>query len=363
MSRLLGWSPQWYQPGESLWSVANKLAFATCASVADVLRILAGVLDRCREAWLFPGADQAVTVCEELGLPLKTAKGQLFADVRGVPELREREHWQLGIRYCLPCLQGFAHRTIFQDLRVTHCPVHRVRLLAGCPVCKTALDPACDEPWSCSHCGAQLVWPSKEWTRRFREGPVLAACPDTSPPPAAVHPLDMPDPMLRRWVAEIAYEEHAAIWSTLLGTHEACVQKDVDVLNVDRMPTRFTCPVAGAAWMSAKTMGIRPQFSSGAWVVKNPSAATELANATYLVGRLPADKVDRAVRALVRQWTLELLDAFVAAAQAGHTFADWSGGSLRLPRNRAGVYDRLGVLAAEGGSRCGFTGGVSTPNL
>ncbi|MBE7940095.1 MULTISPECIES: ATP-binding protein [Ramlibacter] len=77
---LVGWNPRWFQPGESLWSVANKVAFTASASVSDVLRLLAGVLDRCREGWLFPTTDQAVDVCELIGLPMTAAKGQLFAE-------------------------------------------------------------------------------------------------------------------------------------------------------------------------------------------------------------------------------------------------------------------------------------------
>jgi hypothetical protein len=350
---LVGWNPRWFQPGESLWSVANKVAFTACASVSDVLRLLAGVLDRCREGWLFPTTDQAVEVCELMGLPMTAAKGQLFADVRGLPDLREREHWQLAIRYCAHCLAGFVHRTAFQDRRVTCCPVHGTRLLEGCPACGSALDPASKEPWSCAFCGMVLAAPGRFWARQFLQGPTLRSAPEGRPP-APVWPLGMPETLLRRWVGRIAYEEHSAIWSTLLGAHVECTAKDMDLCNVDQMPTVFTCPVAGAAWMSAKTMGIQPQFAGGAWAVKNPSGGAGLTNAVFLVMTLPADQVDGAVRALVRQWALELLEAFAAAAEAGECFADWPEGSFRLPMHDATIYRRLGNLAARAGRCCGF---------
>lgn len=59
-------------------------------------------------------------------------------------------------------------------------------------------------------------------------------------------------------------------------------------------------------------------------------------------------------RPLVRQWALELLEAFAAAAEAGECFADWPEGSFRLPMHDATIYRRLGNLAARAGRCCGF---------
>ena len=359
MTALVGWNTRWYQPGESLWSVANKLAYAACASVKDVLYLLAVVADS-REAWLFPSTDQAIAVCELLELPLSLAKGQLFADVCGLPGLQEREHWQLGVRYCPHCIQGFVHRTAFQDLRQTHCPVHQAPLLSGCPACKSSLDPACEQPWSCSHCGLELVGPGTAWTRQFKAGPTLEPVTAMHPVVPAVQPIWMPDQLLRRWVAQVAFEEHSALWSTLLGEHAACTHKDFDVCNVDSMPTRFTCPVAGAAWLSAKSMGIRPQFYGGGWPATRPEAGAGLANAVFLVSTLPAEEVDAAVRALVRQWSLELLEAFGSAAEAGETYANWASGPLRLPKRDRSIYKRIADSSARAGRGCGFTSSASS---
>jgi hypothetical protein len=335
--------------------VANKIAFAACASVRDVLRILASVVDHCREGWLFPTTDQAMAVCELLDVPLSAAKGQLFADVRGLPSLQEREHWQIGIRYCEHCLQGFLHRTAFQDLRLTDCPVHGTPLLAGCPKCKSALDPAGPSPWACSFCGYELVSPGQGWTRKFRKGPVLKPFPPAKAPRVASRPIGMPSKVLLEWVAQVAYEEHSAIWSSLLGAHADCTQKDFDVCNVDFMPARFTCPVAGAAWLSAKTFGIRPQFASGGFFLKNPGAGAGLDSAVFLATTASASDVDGQVRVLVRQWTLDLLEAFAAAAVAGKTFADWEGGSWPLTGSAdAAIYGRLTAFAAQAGQHCGF---------
>jgi hypothetical protein len=359
VSELIAWKRSWYQPGESLWSVANKLAYAACASVQDVLRILAGVLDHCREGWLFPTTERAIAVCELLEVPLSDAKGALFADVRGLPSLQERERWQIGIRYCPRCIEGFVHRTAFQDLRLTHCLVHQVPLQAGCPKCKSALDPAGPSPWACSFCGYELVSPGAGWTRKFRDGPVLKPCAPAKPPAVAARPITLRSKVLQEWVAQVAYEEHSAIWSSLLGTHAGCTHKDFDVCNVDFMPARFTCPIAGAAWLSAKTFGIRPQFASGGFFLKNPCAGAGLDTAAFLATTLPAVDVDRQVRALVRMWTLDLLEAFAAAAAAGKSCADWDGGTWPLPDPDPPIYDRLATAAGQAAARCGF----SAPNL
>lgn len=354
MTALVAWKTRWYQPGESLWSVANKLAYAACASVRDVLGLLAGVADRCREGWLFPSTEQAVAVCELLGVPLDHAKGRLFADVHGLPDLQEREHWQLAIRYCPQCLEGFVHRTAFQDRRVTHCPVHQVPLQGGCPACRSPLDPLGQAPWTCCRCGYELVAPGLTWTRQFRAGPVLKVVAQAAKAEAGPQPLLIPSPLLREWVAHGAYEEHSAIWSTLLGPHAACTHQDLDVFNANEMPARFTCPVAGAAWLSAKTFGIRPQFSAGGWVMPKPSSSAGLETGMFLATTLPVSDADIQVRALVRCWTLDLLKAFAAAAKAGKTVAVWDGGTWPVPPARAAIFRQLATVTAQAGAQCGF---------
>ena len=192
------------------------------------------------------------------------------------------------------------------------------------------------------------------WHQQFSKGPVLKAFPDSNSLLVPVSPLEMSELRLRRWVAHIAYEEHAAIWSTLLGAHADCTKTDMDVFNGNEMPTRFTCPVAGAAWMSARMMGIEPQFSSGRWVVPRPRGGAGLTNAVFLVGVLPAAEVEEMVRVLVRKWTLELLAAFTSAAEAGQSFADWPGESARLPEKDQSIYVRYADIAGRADKLCGF---------
>jgi hypothetical protein len=50
------------------------------------------------------------------------------------------------------------------------------------------------------------------------------------------------------------------------------------------------------------------QFSAGAWA-KKPSAGVGVTNAIFLLATLSEHEVEGAVRAVVRQWTLELLQA------------------------------------------------------
>lgn len=106
--------------------------------------------------------------------------------------------------------------------------------------------------------------------------------------------------------------------------------------------------------MSAKTMGIAPQVFSGKWMPKTPSGAAGLQTAVFNVFELPAEKVDETVRALVRQWTLELLEAFLAAAESGRWFATWDGPSPELAPWTPSIYARLRRLVDRGDRCCGF---------
>jgi hypothetical protein len=363
MSDIVNWNPRWYQAGESLWSVANKLAWAASASVADVLAILAGVVKRCREAWLFPSMEQARVLCGHLGLSVEVAKGQLFADICGMPKLQEREHWQIGIRFCPICLEGFVHRTHFQDRRVTHCLAHGVPLQEGCPACGAHLDPMCKQAWCCSYCSTVLSIPGNSWPSQFRQGPsqqVLQG-PWTAPDQSPVWRC----PPTRRRLGELAYEEHSAIWSVYLGTHAGCARRELDCINAFAMPVRFKCPVACAAVMTATMLGIAPQFVSGAWVDPRPRAALALGILeSTLLWEVPSAELQTRVRDMTRLWVLEAIEAFVAAALLGKEVAHWHPSlSLAASKSHSRIYERLEQAATAADSFCGFKAPSASRNV
>lgn len=321
--RLHDWNPAWYQPGESVWSVANKLAFVAAASVADVFEQFAGVLRRAREAWLFPQPEQAASIRASLQLP-DGLGSRLFADDTGLPSLAERCSWQLAIRYCPQCLQGFVHRVAFQDLRVQRCPVHFCPLTDICPCCKSPLDPLCPQAWTCADCGHTLIEPEAGWPALFRSGSgrggAVMSLPATS---RALVSSGWGTHVDRRRVVQNAYEEHSALCSALLGRHHACLRYEREAGAVSGPPVYFDCPLAAGALFLAGQLGFVAQCADGAWVPGRPFVAPALRNLEVVLQMVPATQHHAAARNMTRAWFAEVVESFGRAAAAGEPSAVW----------------------------------------
>jgi hypothetical protein len=320
----LPWNPAWFQPGESLWSVASKLAFVACSSLAEVLDILGGVVRQLREAWLFPTADHAARICRSLELPWELGQ-QMFAGHAGLPDLKERAHWQLAIRYCPVCQAAFVHRTIFQDRRVAQCPVHGCALAELCPNCTSPIDPLGIGAWVCNSCEQPFVDPTGSWLEQFRSGTGARVAPAKTPPTNYyIPPLPGGTYVDRRNWAHQAFEEHAVLASVLLGPHLRCAEHEYDAQGCGHSAF-FDCPLAAAVLMTANHLGIHAQSNQGGWVPSRPhiSHAEALAHLEYILCFSPADRHAELARALTRAWLGEALSAFLAAAQAGHDQAVW----------------------------------------
>lgn len=320
--RLHDWNPAWYQPGESLWSVANKLAFVAAASVADVFEELAGVLPRAREAWLFPAPQDAAAIRAGLELP-EGLGNQLFAHAGGLPNLAERAAWQLGIRYCQPCLEGFVHQVVFQDLRVDKCPVHGCTLRDVCPRCFSPLDPLCPQAWTCADCGHVLVHPGRDWPALFRSG---RGGPVAPRPAAARQALGTPTwgtHVDRRRIVHASYEEHSALCFALLGRHRACLEGESDAATKSGPPIHFECPLAATALFLADQLGFVAECAHGAWIPGKPSVSPALKEMEAVLQTIPEDQHRGAARVLTRAWFIETLETFNQAATAGAASATW----------------------------------------
>lgn len=139
----LVWRPQWHRPGESFWSLLNKLSFANDAPVHTVLAYLVGSAKALRAMTLTVEPRVAARICEALGLALSCA-AQLFAGVRPVP-LDVRQWLQIGLRWCPQCLEAGFHSNVFQDWRALKCPWHGCEVL-DCPRCRCAVDPVSAAP-------------------------------------------------------------------------------------------------------------------------------------------------------------------------------------------------------------------------
>ena len=351
--KLHDWNPAWYQPGESVWSVANKLAFVAAASVTDVFEQLAGVLRRAREAWLFPRPEQAASIRSSLQLP-EGLGSLLFADDSGLPSLTERCTWQLAIRYCPQCLQGFVHRVAFQDIRISSCPVHACPLTDICPSCSSPLDPLCPQAWTCSDCGHTLVEPGAGWPALFRgsRGGTFLALPAAAQAPVSSGWGTYVD---RRRVVQDAYEEHSALCSALLGRHHTCLRGESEAATVSGPPVFFDCPLAAGALFLAGQLGFVAQCADGAWVPGRPFVAPALRNLEVVLQKVPVTQHHVAVRNMTRAWFAEVVETFKRAAEAGEPSAvwvpraePWLEGHRRLNKSvAAGEMRRLAIQASR----------------
>jgi hypothetical protein len=363
--KLHDWNPAWYQPGESVWSVANKLAFVAAASVADVFEDLAGVPRRAREAWLFPQPEQAAAILSSLQLP-EGLGNRLFANTTGLHDLTERFHWQLAIRYCPQCLEGFVHRVAFQDLRVEKCPVHACPLTDLCPFCRSPLDPLCPQAWTCADCGNTLIEPGVGWPAMFRSargGRIRAQQAPVSarPMPAWGAYVD------RRRLVQDAYEEHSALCSALLGRHHDCLPGEVQAYSMTRPPVLFDCPLAAGALFLAGQLGFVAQCADGVWIPARPFAAPGLKDMEAVLGTVPEVQHQEAARSITRTWFAEVVETFNRAAAAGEQSAvwipraqPWLDGQRHL--NSPISADDLCSLAAHASRNCRAAGIKSIPH-
>lgn len=355
---LLPWNPKWYRSGESLWSVANKIAFVACCSLEQVLEHLAGVVRQMRETWLFPEARNAKAICEGLQLPFDTARG-MVAGWTGLPGLEERPCWQLAIRYCPLCLAGCLHRTEFQHRSAKDCPVHQCALTDRCPHCWSPIDPLCQQAWTCNDCGQALVEPGAGFLARFRTGPSGLLRPVPCAGFATGFPAAPDFHVDRRLAVQHVFEEHAALTSVLLRQHLGCAERERDAMASRGHSSFFDCPLAAAMLMAATQLGINAQCNHGGWVPSkaHTSQACALQHLEVLLSATPTADQEQVARQLARAWVYEALLAFVAAVGAGTDLAVWrpspnpllneATGQFRPPVKDAEVW-KLQAVAARG---------------
>ncbi len=360
--KLHDWNPAWYQPGESLWSVANKLAFAAAASVAEVFAELAGVFRQAREAWLFPQPAHAQRIRAGLQLP-EGLQGRLFAAETGRPDLTERFHWQLAVRFCPACLEGFVHRLAFQDVRIARCPVHQCELTDLCPVCHSPLDPLCPEAWTCADCGHRLVSPGVHWPAQFREGPLTVAVPKARRPQVSTGWGHVD----RRRVVQDAYEEHSALCSALLGRHDACLRREGYAAMASGPSVFFDCPLAAGSLFLASQLGFAAQCADGAWVPARPWANPALTTLEALLWNIPPEQQRQVTRAVTRVWFVEVMESFTQAAAAGQPAAMWAPRTERWTASRQQLNDSVSTpalrsLAAQADQNCRFVRSHAVPH-
>lgn len=338
----LTWSPAWHREGESFWSFVNKIADANFLSVSEVVLKLTGVArphQRC--LFLSVSVELAVAVCQALRLSASVAL-ELFTRL-GAVALIDRQYLSLGLRWCPVCLRQGFHSGIFQDWRLWTCPWHGETLLERCPKCLRTVDPLGDLPWSCNHCQHQLFSPGQGWLLAFRmpmdfewSHPQIAALLQieevkSSPVDTHYHAKGLfpevlsPDKVaLATQATEWAYEEAAALVSSLLYQHRDCFPGEMHSSVMQLDPVRFSCPVAAAvtrvgAWFDFQAIGVSGHWIGGA----RPISALVNSWLEWELQDIPAWARRLYVRENFRAWLVGAVAGFKAADALGLQSVSW----------------------------------------
>jgi hypothetical protein len=319
------WNKAWFHSGESLWSIANKIAFANSTTVQQVLEYLGNVFVRHRERLMFPAVELILRMAGMLGLDSRLVALSMFAAVGERQPLNIREVWRIGIRFCPVCLDGFNHLTEFQDSRKAFCPEHGARLQDVCPHCGRRFDPLCQLPWSCNFCGFSLVKPGSRWFLDFEGGPTHQRQAEVALPtdiPLTSRHGSTPS---RIRLCDIVYEELAGCAHSLAADHLDCMRVESALEFAVYRPVNFQCPMAAATIVLAKRLGIFAEGATGGWPNSRPviSESTALRQLEYLLSRVPVEWQDSLIREAVRAWYLEALSCFLEAARAGEAAVLW----------------------------------------
>lgn len=158
------WSPAWFRPEESVWSLAYKISVANLTPTRRIQDELLWPLRRTALGWLVPEERRgAKWLADLLGVPEALAESAFLNDlvVLGVDDLLLSRH----LRYCPECLKHHFHSPLYQFLLLDACPIHNVPLQEGCPHCSTSLagHPLDVSPDTRCLCGNALVEQPLDW--------------------------------------------------------------------------------------------------------------------------------------------------------------------------------------------------------
>lgn len=336
-----GWNPAWATPGESLWSIANKLAWVNATSVADVLFVLVGCTAAWRAPYLLPTAQVALEVCRQLALDPLTFKW-LFAEVDG-STLSERQIWRLGLRWCPKCMAQCFHSVAFQDWRRARCPWHGCALIELCPACGHAVDPLLLRPWHCGHCDTAFVKPGRQWPSDFSAGalsmaeaqewPGLTEVVSTEKTTRTSFELidqaaagkpgwgeDYEQEVV--WLRWLLFEEGAALRDSLLRKYDSCIEAHRFWTRSEFDPTRFTC-AATAADLCCNEWAGWPAEALGHWPATRITRPDNLHELTRQALQAPRWIAPMVIRESYRRLWRDAMLTFAGAATTGESTCRW----------------------------------------
>jgi len=290
-----GWHPQWWHDGESVTSVAIKLAYSCRTDVGSVLNFLVQASASNRLPVMFPSASVARVAIERLGLPLESAKS-LFAGI-DKPNYQSRRWLVQALRWCPTCMAQRFHSWSFQDWRRTQCSWHDEPLLDRCPRCHVIVDPMQMRAWLCPNCREPFARQlGQDWVqvlKRAAAGQHRRL--EADDPRLDLEVLDSQDSRKVRilsngiepiadqepdqswneaaWFRWHAWEQASAMTDSALHDHRDCVVREWVAGHHEIAITTYQCPLAAALKQALAWMGTQHEMSDG-WPTSAMSSTT-----------------------------------------------------------------------------------------
>jgi hypothetical protein len=377
-----GWNPDWYHAGESILSVALKLAYGNSTTVREALRGLTGATQDHRVVAMFPTSDTLGRVCRLLDLPLDAGK-HLAAGI-GPPTEVDRRFLCQALRWCPSCMAQRYHSWKFQDWRRTHCIWHSDALLERCPRCGLVVDPFEMVGWQCPYCREPFAEPlGQGWIERLRR-----------PVDADRYANDALDLRLGRtvtssgnqisvrlhqqhdsgefglnglgwsesaWLRWHAWEECSALADCQLHDHGECVTREWLAGRTEFAITSYTCPLGAAVRQTVAWTGCQHERAGG-WPVGGMHAADDYGAFCEPLISAPRWLVPALARELIREWLADAIRTFSAASQEAPSHCSWRPPSKPTLKWRADGLEgqifvaepaeALAAIIAEGNRAC-----------
>lgn len=340
---LPGWNPAWHRGGESIVSVALKVAYGNSSTVGDVLSGLVNASPSFRLPVMFPTSTAAVRAWKLLGL-LPDVASSLFAGI-GEPAFTERDLFCHSLRWCPACIADRYHAWTFQKWNRHRCDLHAEPLMEGCPRCHRLVDPMAMEGWHCPVCKQPFAtvhamdwkrFPSRSscGSKRHRDGTLPDLGVEILRHGSAIDvvhraPLAFgisnagegraSDDATLRWHA---WEQCSAIVDCLFGAHRDCVAAEWAASHAEHGFTTFCCPLGAAAAQTLAWLGCRHERRGG-WPGERPQGADDLPLIQSAIGGAPAWLIPLLMREAALEWMSMAVSCFATAAQRGLLGLAW----------------------------------------
>jgi hypothetical protein len=386
-----GWHSGWYRKGESVLSVALKLAHGNFGVAADALRGLVRAKPSHRLPTMFPSAETASRACALLGLPREAATS-LFAGV-GVPVAAQRDRLGNALRWCPTCMSQRYHSWLFQDWQRTHCVWHADALLNRCPRCGLIVDPFLMSGWTCPNCRQPFAEPlGLDWVRVLCRPVDAEICPEDEVDRRLGLSVDRREDLISvtlrhrqtnstvdraalkwheaAWLRCQAWEQCSAIVDSLFADHRDCVANEWIAGRTEFAITSFACPLGAGVRQVLAWLGCQHERVEG-WPSSKMSMNDDFGAYARAMEAAPSWLVPVLGREVIKDWLGNAIEQFSGAARLPHGQLAWRPRqepliSWRIDGNSAVVFTmhqeaKLRDQIAAGGRACLAATAVGLP--